>query len=1002
MARDPPRVQPIIKLEPGRERHRPNGAASRAVVPPPEARQPVSVTETTQDADDRGARSMAPSISTRPPAASAPEESAAEDEEDGDVCFLEVRPIKPKTEERPEPSISAQNAQASFMSNQALQSLGQKLKDINDCLGELQALGIQHVASLPELVLVGDQSSGKSSLMSAIAGLSLPRSSDTCTRCPTHIRISRADEWSCRVFLKQDYEFRARNHPITVRDVKDSDPFPPWVKLPPSQQARHEFKTVRDKFDSDEIELVLRCAQLAILNPGQPYRAFIPKLKGECPKAARKQHMERLKEKEGNFEAQFSPNTVALEVRGPDLADLNFYDLPGVIVSARRREEDFLVSVVRNLTREYISRQNAIILWAVPMNADAMNSYALKVIQEMKAERRCVGAMTKADLLPKEAQAHGSWLSMLKGQTHQLGWGYFITSRPEVRHHDAMEHDNEGGHHDLEGQNAQEEAFFNRTANPSAGDWPHVFEPFKERCGVERLKAFLSSKLGEEFSKVLPEVKQKVADRLQGIEEELENYPEPPQNPEMEIMRSIAEFNMKVKDRVMNQDFMSQWDDKVVKPFRKTIMDLKPKYIVKVENARVDPPGIINLDSPTPTPRKRPGPFDNHNNPVTPSKRQRGPVPLSNGNGIKVEDSGHSFSVPTTPRHHHNSGPRSKTLLEIRHMIQRKAMPGQPGLVFAGVHEPLSLEAIRLWDSHLTTYVRLTFNFLRSEITRILDHSFVHLKNRSVYSLSTQHMTQFLEDQQQQLHAQLSRMYSLETQRLYTQDERSLERNRDSEKRVLLRHRHHYLWAAHTNDSSLATVGPIRKMEDLTAEELEQESVRMAKEAAKMKPDEFEQELSVCAYVRGYYLTAADRFIDYVAMNVVSGLFPRVATNIDTYLNEKLSLNTGVREAILERLMTEGPEISKRRGELKSEKENLVQAMSHIDKLEQSILHENIINRHHPDAMDIDDGHGVDGVDGQTNGMNGVSGARNIRHSSSTPTIAGGGQGEFGSHYGEA
>jgi GTP-binding protein EngB required for normal cell division len=45
------------------------------------------------------------------------------------------------------------------------------LKEYNDALGDIQPLGVSHVAVLPELVLVGDQSSGKSSLMSALARL---------------------------------------------------------------------------------------------------------------------------------------------------------------------------------------------------------------------------------------------------------------------------------------------------------------------------------------------------------------------------------------------------------------------------------------------------------------------------------------------------------------------------------------------------------------------------------------------------------------------------------------------------------------------------------------------------------------------------------------------------------------------------------------------------------------------------------------------------------------
>ena len=79
--------------------------------------------------------------------------------------------------------------------------------------------------------------------------------------------------------------------------------------------------------------------------------------------ATRIQHAQRVKEQAERAEAQFSPNTVALEVRGPDLADLNFYDLPGVFITAKRDEDRFLERVVKNLTCDYISRPNAIILW---------------------------------------------------------------------------------------------------------------------------------------------------------------------------------------------------------------------------------------------------------------------------------------------------------------------------------------------------------------------------------------------------------------------------------------------------------------------------------------------------------------------------------------------------------------------------------------------------------------------------------------------------------------
>ncbi|KAK3366400.1 hypothetical protein B0H63DRAFT_456108 [Podospora didyma] len=83
-------------------------------------------------------------------------------------------------------------------------------------------------------------------------------------------------------------------------------------------------------------------------------------------------------------------------------------------MAAKRNEDKFLEKVVQNLANEYISRPKAIIILAVPMNQDAENSFAFRLIRDQKAEKRCVGVMTKADLVPKDDQATLSWVAMLK------------------------------------------------------------------------------------------------------------------------------------------------------------------------------------------------------------------------------------------------------------------------------------------------------------------------------------------------------------------------------------------------------------------------------------------------------------------------------------------------------------------------------------------------------------------------------------------------------------
>ncbi|KAJ5971779.1 uncharacterized protein N7479_001697, partial [Penicillium vulpinum] len=61
-------------------------------------------------------------------------------------------------------------------------------------IDRLRELGISENVSLPQLVVVGDQSSGKSSLLEGLTGLSFPVASDLCTRFATQIVLRRSPE----------------------------------------------------------------------------------------------------------------------------------------------------------------------------------------------------------------------------------------------------------------------------------------------------------------------------------------------------------------------------------------------------------------------------------------------------------------------------------------------------------------------------------------------------------------------------------------------------------------------------------------------------------------------------------------------------------------------------------------------------------------------------------------------------------------------------------------
>ncbi|CAF1685431.1 unnamed protein product, partial [Adineta ricciae] len=49
----------------------------------------------------------------------------------------------------------------------------------------------QEKFSLPQIVVVGEQSVGKSSILEAISGIELPRAQGMCTRCPLELRLKK-------------------------------------------------------------------------------------------------------------------------------------------------------------------------------------------------------------------------------------------------------------------------------------------------------------------------------------------------------------------------------------------------------------------------------------------------------------------------------------------------------------------------------------------------------------------------------------------------------------------------------------------------------------------------------------------------------------------------------------------------------------------------------------------------------------------------------------------
>ena len=261
-----------------------------------------------------------------------------------------------------------------------LHVLGRGVKSLVQGIQKLRDLGVENLGlPLPKIVVVGDQSTGKSSLIEGISEIKVPRNAGTCTRCPLEMNLVEQSgdhcQWICKITLITKYH---HDSDLMERATKGR-PLGPWVLQ--DRADKFHFATLTSKA---EVEEALFRAQRAILDIGNPHEYY--KMGVSLPKP--------------EFEVKFSPNVIQLDISGPDLPNLSFYDLPGVINVSEFAHEEYLVTLVKNLVKEYISTQDCINILAIPMTDDPANSSASQLIRDIKGAReRTLGGNSLAILL---------------------------------------------------------------------------------------------------------------------------------------------------------------------------------------------------------------------------------------------------------------------------------------------------------------------------------------------------------------------------------------------------------------------------------------------------------------------------------------------------------------------------------------------------------------------------------------------------------------------------
>ena len=311
-----------------------------------------------------------------------------------------------------------ENGEPSAVSDSGAELLGREVIKLIAATNRLRDLGVERFdLFLPKICVVGDQSTGKSSVIEGISGIKVPRGSGTCTRCPLELVLQQTPhDWVCTISLVKKYVYEP--------DVfhYEGTRLGPWCAMREVEVT--PFITVCEKVN---LKNWLQRAQLAILNPRQSpshYKSGV------------------LASQE--YQVPMSPNVIRLDIHGHNVPNLGFFDLPGIIV---QNKHQYVLQLVEALVRQYLSAPNCLILYTVAMNNDFSNSNAGALIRKIRnAINRTIGVLTKPDTVTTHSLHQFRNMLENRDAHEKMGLGYFVvknevdTSIPhEIARHNETE-----------------------------------------------------------------------------------------------------------------------------------------------------------------------------------------------------------------------------------------------------------------------------------------------------------------------------------------------------------------------------------------------------------------------------------------------------------------------------------------------------------------------------------------------------------------------------------
>lgn len=330
-------------------------------------------------------------------------------------------------------------------------------------ISNLRSRGVGDHIDLPQLIVSGDQSTGKSSVLEGITGVPFPRQDGLCTRFATEINMEHSGEANSTMEIGATI--------IPCNSHNDA-----------LKEKLRAYSYHLDSFDKLP-DVISEAGELMGL------RGY-----GEVKSGP-----------------SFGRDVLRIKVRGNTGLNLTIVDLPGIIQVPNDEQDDNDVDIIHALVDSYIENPRTIVLAVVQAGNDISNQPIVKKSKKFdKNGERTIGVITKPDLINKGTQARIAALSRNEDTT-KLKLGFFMVKNPspiEIRDDISMSE-----------RERRELSYF------SSSPWKDVGLD-ETRIGIGSLREFLQDLLSRHTERELPKVREEIRNLLRSTQKEIERLGE--------------------------------------------------------------------------------------------------------------------------------------------------------------------------------------------------------------------------------------------------------------------------------------------------------------------------------------------------------------------------------------------------------------------------------------------------------------------------------------------